>query len=124
MVPSKRTKLLKQTRGRCWYCGVALGTQQATIDHKIPKSRGGSSQLLNLVIACRTCNNRKGQLTTEEYRTELAGEGRHMGALSKLRDVLREFPQAENWTLQEAVLNLEGMIPSITFYGERGGLRR
>ncbi len=42
----------------CQYCGTHSG--DLTIDHIVPRSRGGSHSWENLVSACRTCNHRKG----------------------------------------------------------------
>ncbi len=42
----------------CQYCGTHSG--DLTIDHIIPRSRGGAHSWENLVSACRTCNHRKG----------------------------------------------------------------
>jgi len=37
------------------------------IEHLLPKSRGGSQRVSNLTLACRSCNERKGQQTAEEF---------------------------------------------------------
>src|SRR5260221_4721972 len=66
-----REYLLTKWRHRCAHCG-----QQATrfeVDHVIPKSRGGSDSLSNLVLGCRACNQAKGNQTAEE-----AGHGQLM----------------------------------------------
>lgn len=64
--------LLKKQNGKCFYCGVIVhhrGTHEddynrdphwMTTDHKIPWSLGGKTDLENCVIACRSCNSRKG----------------------------------------------------------------
>ena len=49
----------------CWLCGEAvepdaIGPWQPTIDHLVPRSRGGSTELLNLRLAHRRCNNHRG----------------------------------------------------------------
>lgn len=43
--------------GRCRYCGES-GTE---IDHVIPRHKGGVTNLTNLVLACQSCNRRKGE---------------------------------------------------------------
>lgn len=43
----------------CVYCGCDCGSR-FTVDHVVPVARGGSMDRENLVIACRTCNGRKG----------------------------------------------------------------
>lgn len=60
---------------RCVYCGTALGLENATLDHVIPLSRGGSHLPGNLVAACQPCNQLKGALLPTEFfaRYPLAG---------------------------------------------------
>lgn len=43
----------------CTYCYQELTQETATIDHRIPLSRGGSNRNDNLVLACSDCNQRK-----------------------------------------------------------------
>ena len=42
--------------------------RSATVDHIIPKSRGGTNSPINTVLCCRKCNNEKGNFTGVEYR--------------------------------------------------------
>ncbi|MEG3615727.1 MULTISPECIES: HNH endonuclease [Isoptericola] len=53
---------VKRRDGACAYCG---GPAQ-TVDHVVPRSRGGDSSWLNLVAACRACNHRKANRTPLE----------------------------------------------------------
>jgi 5-methylcytosine-specific restriction endonuclease McrA len=46
--------------------------KSVTLDHVIPRSRGGSDHLSNLVGSCAECNQDKGSLTGEEYEAVLA----------------------------------------------------
>lgn len=50
----------------CQYCGVMLAAKDLTLDHIMPRSRGGASRWENLVSACRECNRVKGDRTPEE----------------------------------------------------------
>jgi 5-methylcytosine-specific restriction endonuclease McrA len=46
----------------CYYCGVAFSDAPGldrTIDHRHPRSKGGTDLLVNMVFACRACNERK-----------------------------------------------------------------
>jgi 5-methylcytosine-specific restriction endonuclease McrA len=52
---------------RCGYCG---GTA-TTVDHILPRSRGGRNSWLNTVAACGGCNQRKGDRTPAEARMPL-----------------------------------------------------
>jgi 5-methylcytosine-specific restriction endonuclease McrA len=47
---------------KCFYCGVELNEENATIDHIVPLSKlqSDSNQIDNLVLACSDCNNKKG----------------------------------------------------------------
>lgn len=60
-----REAVFRRDLGRCRYCDTRLETNYA-IDHVIPKSRGGSNDLDNLVLTCKSCNSRKGARTPEE----------------------------------------------------------
>ncbi|MFT4604993.1 MAG: 5-methylcytosine-specific restriction endonuclease McrA [Rhodothermales bacterium] len=63
-----RKNVLQRDRHRCQYCG---DKERLTIDHLIPKSRGGRDTWENLVTACVPCNNRKGSRTPDEARLKL-----------------------------------------------------
>lgn len=58
-----RVGVLLRDRGRCAYCGRAAAT---TMDHVLPRSRGGATSWANAVAACEPCNARKGDRTPEE----------------------------------------------------------
>lgn len=64
-----RKNVLKRDKHKCGYCG--RGDLPLTIDHIIPKARGGSDTWENLVAACLPCNNRKGHRTPEEADLKL-----------------------------------------------------
>jgi hypothetical protein len=55
----------------CQYCGKSGSTM--TIDHIVPKSRGGRETWSNMVVCCARCNNRKGDRTLEEAGMKLTG---------------------------------------------------
>ncbi|GAA1239164.1 HNH endonuclease [Pseudonocardia alaniniphila] len=54
-VPMTRAGVLRRDSRRCGYCGKRADT----IDHVVPRSRGGTHSWENCVAACRTCNSRK-----------------------------------------------------------------
>ena len=56
---------------RCQYCGIKGGVFDLTIDHILPRSRGGRTVAENLCAACFACNQRKGNRTPEEARMPL-----------------------------------------------------
>lgn len=63
---------MQRQSGRCYWCGCVLtrgGTQRPrsrTKDHLVPTARGGGTGT-NKVSCCWTCNQRKGDMTAEEY---------------------------------------------------------
>lgn len=67
---SKKNVLLRD-HNTCQYCSRVISPHDLTIDHVVPRSRGGSSGWENLVACCRPCNNRKGDRTPEEARMRL-----------------------------------------------------
>jgi 5-methylcytosine-specific restriction endonuclease McrA len=44
----------------CWWCGKSMSIDKLTIEHLLPKSRGGSNSLYNLRLACLPCNRSRG----------------------------------------------------------------
>jgi 5-methylcytosine-specific restriction endonuclease McrA len=55
----------------CYYCNVSLEPEAVHIEHKLPVSRGGTNSRKNLVLACASCNLRKGTKTEPEFRRYL-----------------------------------------------------
>jgi 5-methylcytosine-specific restriction endonuclease McrA len=64
-----RKNILRRDAYKCAYCGRS--DLPLTIDHIIPKAKGGSESWENLVCACTNCNNRKGGRTPEEANLRL-----------------------------------------------------
>ncbi len=60
-----REYLLEKYSRKCCYCDKENIPLQ--IEHIIPKSRGGTNRIDNLCIACRECNQKKGNMTAEEF---------------------------------------------------------
>jgi len=56
----------------CQYCGIQ--SRDLTLDHVIPRVRGGKHSWENLVSACKSCNHRKGQRTLAEAKMQLMRE--------------------------------------------------
>jgi 5-methylcytosine-specific restriction endonuclease McrA len=70
-LPCSRRGILARDRETCQYCGAQPGRAHLTIDHVLPRSRGGQTTWDNVVTACRECNHRKGGRTPEEAGMEL-----------------------------------------------------
>ena len=67
-----RKNILMRDRHVCQYCGKTGQSASLTLDHVIPRSRGGETAWENLVACCHECNNRKGSRTPEEANMKLA----------------------------------------------------
>jgi 5-methylcytosine-specific restriction endonuclease McrA len=61
-----RRNLFARDSSRCQYCGRKFRTSELSIDHILPRSRGGRTTWPNVVCACLRCNVRKGGRTPEE----------------------------------------------------------
>lgn len=71
-----RVRIYTRDGGRCRYCGNEVGKDRpgfrlATLDHVIPRSRGGPNSEENLVTSCVDCNAWKGDRTVEQAGMEL-----------------------------------------------------
>jgi hypothetical protein len=53
-------EIWRRDGGRCAWCGAAPWARDRTVDHVLPRSRGGTSDLHNLLAACRRCNRTRG----------------------------------------------------------------
>lgn len=62
VIPVSRRGVLRRDEHRCGYCD----SHATTIDHVLPRSRGGQDSWENLVACCVRCNNVKGNRTPEE----------------------------------------------------------
>lgn len=64
----------------CPYCGVTMNRDRGwnsrdapSRDHRIPQSRGGKHNAVNITVCCRMCNEEKGSLDPEEFTAVRAG---------------------------------------------------
>ena len=69
-----RRNLYRRDEYRCQYCGSKPAQQELSIDHVLPRSRGGTSTWENCVLACMRCNRRKGSRLLHEAGLRLLKE--------------------------------------------------
>ena len=62
----RRTRIYMRDKFRCQYCGEKKAASELTLDHILPRSRGGDNSPVNIVTACVPCNNRKGSRLADE----------------------------------------------------------
>ena len=73
-IPLTRRNLLERDRHTCQYCSYK--GEQLTLDHIVPRSRGGGDSWENLVAACVRCNVKKGNRTPREANMRLRTQPR------------------------------------------------
>ena len=70
-MPLSRRAILLRDSFTCQYCGSQPGREHLTIDHILPRSRGGRTDWENTVAACGACNRKKGNRTPDEANMRL-----------------------------------------------------
>src|SRR5207245_9232455 len=71
-----RKNILLRDRNTCQFCGGVFPSSELTLDHVVPRSRGGRSSWANLVACCYRCNKGKGDRTPEWAGLKLARRAR------------------------------------------------
>ncbi|MBS3734039.1 MAG: HNH endonuclease [Phycisphaerae bacterium] len=66
-----RRNIYARDRNRCQYCGRKHATSELSLDHVVPRSRGGRTSWDNIVCCCVRCNVRKGGRTPREAGMKL-----------------------------------------------------
>ena len=90
-----RKNILLRDRNACQYCNVVLTAGELTLDHVVPRSRGGLSTWENLVACCHNCNRRKGdQMLHELTDMKLLREPRPF-SLHTSRHIMRMIGSAD-----------------------------
>ena len=69
--PLNNRELFQRDRFLCAYCGTLVHGAKLTRDHVVPFSRGGRDVWMNVVTACRPCNERKSDRTPDQAHMEL-----------------------------------------------------
>ena len=87
-----RKAVLARDDWRCQYCGC--DKPGLTVDHVIPRSRGGESIWENIVAACATCNRRKGNRMPHEIRMHPKTSPRPPGPTVFIRIAAPRTPRA------------------------------
>ena len=70
-VKFNRRNILLRDENHCQYCGRRFSAHSLSLDHVIPRSRGGQTTWENVVCACLRCNVRKGGHTPQEAGMKL-----------------------------------------------------
>ncbi len=90
-----RKNILLRDRNTCQYCSTTLPSGELTLDHVIPRSRGGLSTWENLVACCHSCNRRKGNQLLQEADMKLVREPRSFN-LHTSRHIMRLMGRSDD----------------------------
>lgn len=66
-----RRIIYRRDRNICQYCGCKPGTKELSLDHVIPRSKGGKTTWENIVLACTPCNTKKADRTLDQCGMKL-----------------------------------------------------
>ena len=92
-----RKNILMRDRYTCQFCGRILPAHELTIDHVIPRSRGGQTDWDNVVACCQRCNTAKGDRFPEEAGLRLLRPPRPF-TLHTSRQIMRMLGSSdERW---------------------------
>jgi 5-methylcytosine-specific restriction endonuclease McrA len=73
-VKFNRRNIFARDHNRCQYCGGKFPVSELSLDHVMPRSRGGKADWANIVCCCVQCNVRKGGRTPTEAHMRLIAE--------------------------------------------------
>jgi hypothetical protein len=66
-----RKNVLSRDNYTCQYCSFRGSREELTLDHIIPRSKGGGNTFTNIVTSCKECNSKKGNKTLKEVGMKL-----------------------------------------------------
>jgi 5-methylcytosine-specific restriction endonuclease McrA len=96
-VKFSRKNVLIRDNYTCQYCCEKFKVGDLTLDHVVPLSRGGWDGWDNVVVACRSCNNKKGDRIPEEAGMRLIGRPRLPNVVTYLQIIRRIGEEKKEW---------------------------
>ena len=91
-----RKNVMVRDNNECQYCGVKLGKTGGTIDHVMPRAKGGQTSYTNCVASCRACNNYKADRTPEGAGLKLRSKPKRPTFMVMYRHYLERY-YPEEW---------------------------
>ena len=92
-----RRNVIIRDDSSCQYCGQKVGKNVITIDHIMPRSRGGDTDFLNCVVSCMRCNSTKADKTPLEAGMKLLHKPKQPSFYTLYRNYLADSP--DEWKL-------------------------
>ena len=96
-LPCTRKNILLRDENRCQYCAKCFREPELTIDHVMPRSKGGKSVWNNVVAACKSCNQRKKDFLVENSPVTLIRRPRK----PSYRSIIKKRIGKANWKWEE-----------------------
>jgi hypothetical protein len=87
-------ELIERDGATCVWCGRDLWRQDLTLEHVVPRSRGGHLTTENALVACRRCNRRRGSRPVDPCVQDLLREGAYVD-LAALRSALGRLSRSD-----------------------------
>ena len=101
LVPLRVDELIERDGPGCVWCGRTLWRRDLTLEHVVPRSRGGHLVAENALVACRACNRRRGSKPVDAYVRELLREGADVD-LPRLRAALAGLARSDRRAHRDA----------------------
>jgi 5-methylcytosine-specific restriction endonuclease McrA len=99
-VPLRVDELIERDGAACVWCGRELWRRDLTLEHVVPRSRGGHATNENVLVACRSCNRRRGSRPVDAYVRDLLREGANVD-LTTVRETLTRLARSPRRTHRE-----------------------
>jgi len=115
-VPVKVEQLIERDGPACVWCGRELWRRDLTLEHVVPRSRGGHATAENAVVACRSCNKRRGSRPVDAYVRDLLREGADVDLVA-LRRSLSRLSRSERRAHREAAVRQLRRLDRTDAYG-------
>ncbi|HEV2787160.1 MAG TPA: HNH endonuclease [Solirubrobacteraceae bacterium] len=105
-------QLIERDGPSCVWCGRALWRGDLTLEHVVPRSRGGHMTSDNALIACRRCNRRRGSRPVDAYARELLRDGADVD-VEALRRALNRLGQSSRRAHRDAGVRTRRRLASV-----------
>jgi 5-methylcytosine-specific restriction endonuclease McrA len=112
-MPLKVDELIERDGAECVWCGRRLWRRDLTVEHVIPRSRGGHMTAENAVVACRSCNKRRGSRPVDAYVRDLLREGAQVN-LEAIRGSLGRLSRSQRRVHREAAARQLRRLDSVS----------
>lgn len=93
-----RENIYARDKGCCQYCGTHVAAGDWEYEHVVPRSQGGTTCWENIVVACTSCNQRKGGQTPHQAGMRLLSRPVKPDKMNRRRAILHWTPgMPESW---------------------------